>query len=69
MNQDLQQYADIIEQLKPMVNEPEFNRVLMQVGANIPKEKRFLIKIAETHRKQHLCRATGAISDGGKVGT
>lgn len=38
MNQDLQQYADIIEQLKPMVNEPEFNRVLMQVGANIPKE-------------------------------
>jgi len=45
MNQDLQQYADIIEQLKPMVNEPEFNRVLMQVGANIPKEKRFLIKM------------------------
>jgi hypothetical protein len=45
MNQDLLQYADIIDQLKPMVNEPEFNQVLLQVGADIPKEKRFLIKM------------------------
>ena len=29
MSQDLKQYADIIEQLKPMVNEPEFNQVLL----------------------------------------
>jgi len=45
MSQDLDQYADIIEQLKPMVNEPEFNRVLLQLASDIPKEKRFLIKM------------------------
>lgn len=45
MSQDLQQYADIIEQLKPMVNEPEFNQVLQQVAGSLPKEKRFLIKM------------------------
>ena len=43
MSQDLKQYADIIEQLKPMVNEPEFNQVLLQTAADVPKEKRFLI--------------------------
>eukprot|EP01093_Parvamoeba_rugata_P011645 TRINITY_DN321_c0_g2_i5.p1 TRINITY_DN321_c0_g2~~TRINITY_DN321_c0_g2_i5.p1 ORF type:complete len:847 (-),score=169.64 TRINITY_DN321_c0_g2_i5:14801-17341(-) len=45
MSQDLQQYADIIEQLKPVVNEPEFNKVLLQIAGDIPKEKRFLIKM------------------------
>ena len=45
MNQDLKQYADIIEQLKPLVNEPEFNKVLLQLAGDIPKEKRFLIKM------------------------
>lgn len=45
MSQDLQQYADIIEQLKPLVNEPEFNKVLLQIGGDIPKEKRFLLKM------------------------
>lgn len=45
MSQDLQQYADIIEQLKPMVNEPEFNQILSHVAGELPKEKRFLIKM------------------------
>lgn len=45
MSQDLQQYADIIEQLKPTVNTPDFNKVLLQVAGGLPKEKRFLIKM------------------------
>ncbi|MEW9798773.1 PilZ domain-containing protein [Alteromonas sp. CYL-A6] len=45
MSQDLEQYAEIIEQLKPMVNEPEFNQILSQVAGDLPKEKRFLIKM------------------------
>ena len=45
MSQDLEEYHDIIEQLKPMINEPEFNQVLNQVAANVPKQKRFLLKM------------------------
>ncbi|MCC2614711.1 PilZ domain-containing protein [Aestuariibacter halophilus] len=45
MSQDLEQYHDIIEQLKPMINEPEFNQVLSQVAAHLPRQKRFLIKM------------------------
>lgn len=45
MSQDLEQFRDIIEQLKPMINEPEFNQVLSQVAAAVPKQKRFLIKM------------------------
>ncbi|WP_133469091.1 PilZ domain-containing protein [Paraglaciecola marina] len=45
MSQDIEQYANIIEQLKPMIHEPEFNQVLNQVASAIPKEKRFLIKM------------------------
>lgn len=45
MSQDLEQYQDIIEQLKPMINEPEFNQVLSQVASAVPKQKRFLIKM------------------------
>ena len=57
MSQDLKQYAEIIEQLKPMVNEPEFNQVLLQIGADIPKEKRFLIKM-EVKRLAKPCQRT-----------
>jgi hypothetical protein len=45
MSQDLEEYHDIIETLKPMINEPEFNQVLLQVAANIPAQKRFLLKM------------------------
>jgi len=45
MTQDLEKYHDIINQLKPFVNEPDFSKVLSQVGANIPKQKRFLLKM------------------------
>lgn len=45
MSQDLAEYQDIIEQLKPMINEPEFNQVLTQVASSVPKQKRFLIKM------------------------
>jgi hypothetical protein len=45
MSQDLEEYHDIIEELKPMINEPEFNQVLNQVAAKVPKQKRFLLKM------------------------
>lgn len=45
MSQDLEEYQEIIEQLKPMINEPEFNQVLSQVASSVPKQKRFLIKM------------------------
>jgi len=45
MSQDLEEYHDIIEELKPMINEPEFNQVLNQVASAIPKQKRFLLKM------------------------
>lgn len=45
MNQDLKEYHDIIEELKPMINEPEFNQVLNQVASAISKQKRFLLKM------------------------
>ncbi|WJG08429.1 PilZ domain-containing protein [Aliiglaciecola sp. LCG003] len=45
MSQDLTEFQDIIEQLKPMINEPEFNQVLSQVASDVPKQKRFLIKM------------------------
>ncbi|MGS2720892.1 PilZ domain-containing protein [Paraglaciecola aestuariivivens] len=45
MSQDLEEYHDIIEELKPMINEPEFNQVLSQVAARVPKQKRFLLKM------------------------
>jgi len=45
MSQDLEEYHDIIEELKPMINEPEFNQVLDQVASGISKQKRFLLKM------------------------
>ncbi|MBU2879762.1 PilZ domain-containing protein [Aliiglaciecola lipolytica] len=54
MSQDLEKYHDIIEQLKPMINEPEFNQVLSQVASGIPKQKRFLIKM-ELKRLSRPC--------------
>lgn len=45
MSQDLEEYQDIIEQLKPMINEPEFNQVLAQVASHIPRQRRFLLKM------------------------
>ena len=54
MSQDLEEYHDIIEELKPMINEPEFNQVLNQVAAAIPKQKRFLLKM-ELMRQARPC--------------
>ncbi|MCW8092999.1 PilZ domain-containing protein [Alteromonas sp. ASW11-130] len=54
MNQDLQQYADIIEQLKPMVNSPQFDQVLKELTAALPREKRFIIKM-EMKRLARKC--------------
>jgi hypothetical protein len=45
MSQDLEEYRDIIEALKPMINEPEFNQVLNQIASSISKQKRFLLKM------------------------
>ncbi|MCW8107396.1 PilZ domain-containing protein [Alteromonas ponticola] len=54
MSQDLQQYADIIEQLKPMVNNPQFDQVLQELTASLPREKRFIIKM-ELKRLARKC--------------
>ncbi len=54
MSQDLQQYADIIEQLKPMVNNPQFDQVLQEHTVNLPREKRFIIKM-ELKRLARKC--------------
>ncbi len=45
MEKELQQFADVIEQLKPSVGRPEFNQVLIQLTRELPSEKRFLIKM------------------------
>ncbi|MCV2883235.1 PilZ domain-containing protein [Aestuariibacter sp. AA17] len=45
MSQDLEEYQHIIEQLKPMISEPEFNQALNQQAAGLSKSKRFLIKM------------------------
>lgn len=55
MSQDIEQYGDIIEQLKPMVNEPDFNQILSQVASNVPKQKRFLLKM-ELKRLARPCQ-------------
>lgn len=54
MSFDLQQYKHIIEQLKPMVREPEFNQVVNQMAADVPTDKRFLIKM-EVRRLAKPC--------------
>ena len=45
MSQDLHEYQDLIERLKPMVKEPEFNQVLMQVASHLSRDRRFLLKM------------------------
>lgn len=45
MNDDLQQYADIIEQLVPYINKPGLAQRLAEYTAHLPKERRFLIKM------------------------
>jgi hypothetical protein len=55
MSQDIEQYSDIIEQLKPAIGEPDFNQVLSTVAANVPKPKRFLIKM-ELKRLAKPCK-------------
>ncbi|MBU3021887.1 PilZ domain-containing protein [Aestuariibacter sp. A3R04] len=45
MDKELQQYAEIIEQLKPAISSPQFSQVLLQLTQDVPPEKRFLIKM------------------------
>lgn len=45
MSQDLQRYAHIIEKLKPLAREPEFNQALLKIAKDLPREKQFLIKM------------------------
>ncbi len=54
MSQGLEQYKDVIEQLKPAINQPDFNRLLERVAADLPKSKRFLIKM-ELKRQARPC--------------
>ena len=45
MMQEFEEYTDLIERLKPMINEPEFNQVLNQVASHLTRDKRFLLKM------------------------
>ena len=45
MNKELERYSEIIEQLKPVIDKPEFNQVINQLAGDLPKDKRFLIKM------------------------
>ena len=45
MSQELNEYQDLIERLKPMVKEPEFNQVLSQVAGQLSRDRRFLLKM------------------------
>ncbi|MDF2178008.1 PilZ domain-containing protein [Aliiglaciecola sp. CAU 1673] len=50
----IEQYQELIEQLKPVVGEPDFNQILSQVASNLPKPKRFLLKM-ELKRQAKPC--------------
>ncbi len=54
MNDDLRQYAEIINQLKPYVARPDFSQKLNGLTANLPNERRFLIKM-EVKRLARPC--------------
>ncbi|MBC3765048.1 PilZ domain-containing protein [Neptunicella marina] len=54
MAQEFEQYQDILEQLKPVINEPDFNNTLSSIAANVSKPKRFLIKM-ELRRQARPC--------------
>lgn len=54
MSQGIEEYAEIIEQLKPLVNEPDFNQHLSNIAGSVPKPKRFLIKM-ELKRQAKPC--------------
>lgn len=45
MSEKLNEYHDLIERLKPMVKEPEFNQVLSQVASELTRDRRFLLKM------------------------
>lgn len=51
----IEQYQELIEQLKPVVKEPAFNQILSQVAANVPRPKRFLLKM-ELKRQAKPCQ-------------
>ena len=55
MTQGIEEFTDIIEQLKPLVKEPDFNQLLQQVAINIPKTKQFLLKM-ELKRLARPCK-------------
>ncbi|WP_156824204.1 PilZ domain-containing protein [Salinimonas chungwhensis] len=54
MNQDLRQYANIIEALKPVISKSGFNNRLNELTEHLPKERRFLIKM-EMQRLARPC--------------
>jgi hypothetical protein len=45
MNQDFEPYQSLIEQLKPLVNQPEFAQVFEKIAKAVPKQDRFLLKM------------------------
>ncbi|MFC6439325.1 PilZ domain-containing protein [Bowmanella sp. JS7-9] len=53
--QDFEQFQDIIEQLKPVVGQPDFNQTLSSVATSVPAAKRFLLKL-ELKRLAKPCR-------------
>lgn len=45
MSADLQDFKDIIEELKSVISEPDFDRQFKTATADVPKAKQFLIKM------------------------
>lgn len=45
MSHELQQFQEIIEQLKPVVNEPDFSQIVKESAKNLPKPHQYIIKL------------------------
>ncbi|MDN4500878.1 PilZ domain-containing protein [Alteromonadaceae bacterium BrNp21-10] len=55
MTQEFEEYYDLIEQLKPVIHEPDFNQILASVASHLPKNKRFILKM-ELFRLAKSCQ-------------
>lgn len=45
MSHELEPFKDIIEQLKPVVNEPDFNQIVEETAKNLPLTHRHILKL------------------------
>ena len=55
MSQELEQFKDIIEQLKPVVYEPDFNQIVDDTAKGVPRPHRHILKL-ELRRQARPCK-------------